>query len=166
MQPTDTDHIVYEHPLNEKTRTLLRLEHLFRKTAFYLPQGDTWASRASIDGLIDMVAIFSRADIKADLIKELDRHRGKLAGIRGSRGIDDERLGKILENIQFASDGVLGLQGQIGQSLRDNEFLKTIVILAKAGIHKHQWWSLPWIPAFAGMTVFPYLSGLSKCHSA
>ena len=127
MQPAEKDHIVYEHPLNEKTRTLLRLEHLFRQTAYYLPQGDTWASRATVGGVIDMLAIFSRADIKADLIKELDRHRGKLAGIRGSRGIDDERLGKILGNIQSVSDGVLGMQGQIGQSLRDNEFLKMIM---------------------------------------
>ena len=29
---------------------------------------------------------------------------------------------------------------------------KYIVIPAQAGIHNHCWWSLPWIPAFAGMT--------------
>ena len=127
MQPRETDQIVYEHPLNEKTRTLLRLEHLFRQTAYYLPQDDTWASRAAVAGLIDMLAIFSRADIKADLIKELDRHRGKLAGIRGSRGIDDERLGQVLEKIESASLGVLGIQGQIGHALRENEFLKAIM---------------------------------------
>ncbi len=31
--------------------------------------------------------------------------------------------------------------------------LKSTVILAKAGIHMHQWWLFLWIPAFAGMMI-------------
>ena len=56
-------------------RTLLRLEHLFHEANHYLPNSDTWSSRSAIDALLNMVNIFSRADIKADLIKELDRQR-------------------------------------------------------------------------------------------
>ncbi len=31
--------------------------------------------------------------------------------------------------------------------------LKSTVTPVKAGIHMHQWRPLPWIPAFAGMTI-------------
>ncbi|HEB95117.1 MAG TPA: cell division protein ZapD [Sedimenticola thiotaurini] len=127
MPSAPPDTIVYEHPLNEKTRTLLRLEHQFRQVEHYLPQTDVWASRAAIDGLLDMVNIFSRADIKADLIKELDRHREKLAGIRRTPGIDTERLDIILDNLEKATGRIYQINGQIGHAMRGNEFLKSIL---------------------------------------
>ena len=39
--------LTFEHPLNERIRTFLRLEHLFKKVAHFLPQDDHWASRAA-----------------------------------------------------------------------------------------------------------------------
>jgi cell division protein ZapD len=121
------DKVIYEHPLNEKTRTLLRLEHLFRQVNHHLPIAEVWSSRVTIDGLLDMVSIFSRAEIKADLIKELDRHREKLARIRQTPGIDMERLDQIVEQLKQANRGLYDINGQIGQALRKNEFLKTIL---------------------------------------
>ncbi|MCB1762641.1 MAG: cell division protein ZapD [Gammaproteobacteria bacterium] len=119
--------ITYEHPLNEKMRTLLRLEHLFREVNHYLPNADIWSSRAAIDALLDMVNIFSRADIKADIIKELDRQREKLAGIRRSPGVDSERLDIILDSLAKATDKIFAIEGQIGHAMRNNEFLKSIL---------------------------------------
>lgn len=121
------DMVIYEHPLNEKTRTLLRLEHLFQQVGHHLPIADVWSSRATIDGLLDMVSIFSRAEIKADLIKELDRHQEKLARIRQTPGLDTERLDQIVEQLKQANQRLYDINGQIGQALRKNEFLKTIL---------------------------------------
>ncbi len=127
MTSAAPDKIVYEHPLNEKMRTFLRLEHLFLEVSHYLPHADTWSSRAAVDALLNMVSIFARADIKADLIKELDRHREKLAGIRQTPGIDSERLDTILENLETATRRIFAINGQIGRSMRENEFLKSIL---------------------------------------
>ncbi|MCB1862529.1 MAG: cell division protein ZapD [Chromatiaceae bacterium] len=127
MASATPDKITFEHPLNEKMRTLLRLEHLFRQVNHYLPNADTWSSRSAIDALLDMVNIFSRADIKADLIKELDRQREKLAGIRRNPGVDAERLDIILEELAKATDRIFSIDGQIGHVMRTNEFLKSIL---------------------------------------
>lgn len=126
MQPAASDKIIYEHPLNEKTRTFLRLENLFRQVDFHIPQSSTWDSRAAISSLMDMVAIFSRADIKTDLIKELKRHQEKLEGIRSNPEIDHERLDQILHELQGVSMKLQQFSGQLGQELRENEFLKSI----------------------------------------
>ncbi len=127
MQANTSDKIIYEHPLNEKTRTFLRLEHLFKEISYHTPQPHIWASRAAVDGLLDMVSIFTRADIKADLIKELKRHRGKLEGMRSMPGIDEERLDQVLSEIHLNTEQLHNLNGQIGQALRENEFLKGIM---------------------------------------
>lgn len=126
MQPAVSDKIIYEHPLNEKTRTFLRLEHLFRQVDFHIPQSSTWDSRAAITSLMDMVAIFSRADIKTDLIKELKRHQEKLASIRAIPDINEERLDQILHELNGVSSKLQQHSGQLGQELRENEFLKSI----------------------------------------
>lgn len=126
MQPAPSDKIIYEHPLNERTRTFLRLEHLFRQLDFHTPQDSTWDSRAAVNGLLDIVAIFGRADIKSDLIKELKRHQEKLAGIRDNPGVNETRLDQILRELNTITLSLQQLGGQLGQGLREDEFLKTI----------------------------------------
>lgn len=126
MQPAASDKIIYEHPLNEKTRTLLRLEHLFSQISHHASQPDIWSSRAAIEALLDMVNIFSRAEIKADLIKEIKRHRDKLHNIRKTPDVNVERLDQILSQLNVLMNKVQDLNGQIGHQLRDNEFLKGI----------------------------------------
>lgn len=126
MQPAVSDKIIYEHPLNEKTRTILRLEHLFRQVDFHVPQSSTWDSRAAITSLMDMVAIFSRADIKTDLIKELKRHQDKLSSIRAMPDVNEERLDQILRELSQVSSRLQQHNGQLGQELRENDFLKSI----------------------------------------
>ncbi|OOZ37302.1 cell division protein ZapD [Solemya velesiana gill symbiont] len=127
MQPAVSEKIIYEHPLNERTRTFLRLEHLFRQTNHHLPNGDIWSSRAAIDALLDIINIFGRADIKADLIKELDRHRNKLSAIKQTHGVDVERLQQILNELENITRQLHQINGQVCQDLRENEFLKSIM---------------------------------------
>jgi len=119
--------LTFEHPLNERVRIFLRLEHLFGKVAHFLPRDDPWASRAAVEGLLDIVAITARADIKSELLKELDRNSNSLNRIRRQPGVDLDTLGNILEDLQRAATGLHALNGQIGQPLREDEFLKSIV---------------------------------------
>lgn len=119
-------HLTFEHPLNERVRTFLRLEHLFEKVAHFQPQDDPWATRAAVEGLMDIVAITARADIKTELLKELDRNTATLNRIRRQPGVDLDTLGKILEDLQQAAAGLHALTGQLGQSVREDEFLKSV----------------------------------------
>ena len=121
-----TDKITFEHPLNERCRTLLRLSHLFEQFAFHAPHPAEWHSRAALDTLLDIATILARADIKSDLLKEMDRYRGSLDRIAGRPGVDSNRLQAVLGNIREVEQNLRGVQGQLGQSLRSDEFLTSI----------------------------------------
>lgn len=121
------DQIIYEHPLNERIRTLLRLEQLFKEAAYFLPQPEEWGSRSAIDSLLKITSIFSRADIKSEILKELERHLSKLGGIRRQPGVDMQTLGQVLDELEQAMQQVYQMNGQVGQQLRENEFLKSIM---------------------------------------
>jgi cell division protein ZapD len=118
--------LTFEHPLNERVRTFLRLEHLFKKVAHFQPQDSAWSTRAAVEGLLDITALTSRADIKTELLKELDRNTATLNRIRRQPGVDEQTLDKILDDLQVAATGLRGLGGQIGQRMRDDDFLKSI----------------------------------------
>jgi cell division protein ZapD len=116
----------FEHPLNERVRTFLRLEHLFKKVAHFQYEADAWATRAAVEGLLDIVALTARADIKTELLKELDRNTTTLNRIRRQPGVDLNTLGQILEDLQHAATGLHDLSGQIAHRVREDEFLKSI----------------------------------------
>lgn len=118
--------LTFEHPLNERVRTFLRLEHLFGKVAYFRPLDDPWASRAAVEGLLDILSATARADTKTELLKELDRNTATLTRIRRQPGVDLETLGQILEDLQEAASGLHALNGQIGQGLRDDGLLKSV----------------------------------------
>lgn len=121
------DQITFEHPLNERCRTLLRLSHLFAQLAFHTPRDSEWDSRAALGALLDIAAILARADIKSDLLKEMDRYRGSLDRIAGRPGVDSSRLNAVLQDIRAVEQSLRQVQGQLGQSLRSDEFLTSIL---------------------------------------
>ncbi|MEN8179504.1 MAG: cell division protein ZapD [Pseudomonadota bacterium] len=121
------DLIIYEHPLNERIRTFLRLEHLFLQIDHFSPLADVWSLRSAIDGLLDIVSIFSRSDLKTEILKELERHTGNLERVRRQPGVDMQALGQILDDLEQAIHQIYRLNGQIAQHLRNNDFLTTIM---------------------------------------
>jgi cell division protein ZapD len=122
-----TDLIHFEHPLNERVRTFLRLEHLFLQVDHFRPQSDQWSNRAAVDGLLSIISIFSRADLKTEILKELERHTSNLERVRQQPGVDMQALGQVLDDLEQAIHQVYRLNGQIARQLRSNEFLTTIL---------------------------------------
>jgi cell division protein ZapD len=121
-----SDQILFEHPLNEKCRTFLRLSHLFEQFEYHLPVDSTWSSRAALTALLSVAAVLARADIKSDLIKEMESYRGALSAMANKRGVDRERLEQILEQIHQANAALQRISGQLGNSLRNSEFLSSV----------------------------------------
>jgi cell division protein ZapD len=119
--------ILYEHPLNERIRIFLRLEHLFLQIDHFTPLEDVWSNRAAVSGLLDIVSIFSRSDLKTEILKELERHTANLERIRRQPGINMQALGQILDDLEQAIHQIYRLDGQIAQNLRSNDFLNTIM---------------------------------------
>lgn len=120
------DLIIYEHPMNERIRTMLRLEHLFRQANYFHNKESPWCSRVFIATLLDILSVFSRGDFKTELLKELERAAGNLRGLLEYQGIDQERLGKILRAMEHLVENIHSMKSQPGQELRDDDFITSI----------------------------------------
>ena len=46
----------FEQPLNERMRSFMRLEHLYKRFDHQINQGDEWAHRGAIEALIEILA--------------------------------------------------------------------------------------------------------------
>jgi len=118
--------ITYEYPLVERIRTLLRLEDLFDRARFFLAQSDPLEHHVALLTLFEILDVAGRADLKSDLLQELDRQRGVLSGYRSNAEIDQEVLARVLGAIEHAHAGLLAMTGKIGQYLRENDWLMGI----------------------------------------
>jgi cell division protein ZapD len=76
--------------------------------------------------LFEMLDVTGRADLKFDLVQELERQRQILLSFRNNPEISEEALSGALYEIEQASAALLAMVGKIGQNLRDNEWLMGI----------------------------------------
>lgn len=118
--------ITYEYPLNERIRTLLRLEDLFEKSAHFLRAEGPLEHHIALVTLFEIVEVAGRADLKVDLMQELDRQRGILMSFRNNPDISEEALSGALYEIEQASANLLAMAGKVGHYLRENEWLMSI----------------------------------------
>ncbi|MDH5786149.1 MAG: cell division protein ZapD [Chromatiales bacterium] len=123
---TSAVQIIYEHPLNERIRTMLRLEHLFSLAMHYRVKQESWDSRIFISTLIDLLDIFSRGDLKNELIKELERSASTLRALIENPNVDSSRLSTITRAMEHLIDNLYGMKHQPGHELRTDEFLTAI----------------------------------------
>lgn len=118
--------ITYEYPFNERIRTLLRLEDLFDKAAYFVQQDGTREHHVALLTLFEILEVASRADLKMDLIQELERQRQSLLVFRNNPDISEEALSGALYEIEQSSAALLAMTGKMGQHLRENEWLMGI----------------------------------------
>ncbi len=118
--------ITYDYPLNERIRTLLRLEDLFDRTVHFVESDDPESHHVALVTLFDIIEVASRADLKMDMVQELERQRQTLLSFRNNPDISEEALSGALYEIEQASAALLAMQGKTGQYLRENEWLMSI----------------------------------------
>lgn len=118
--------IQYEYPFNERVRTLLRLEDLFERLGFFLNQDHPLQHHVALTTLFEIADVVARADLKAELLKELERQKQALNGLRDNPHIEQPALLKVLQEIDHAIQGLIQMQGKSSQYLNDNEWLASI----------------------------------------
>lgn len=118
--------ILYEYPLNERVRTLLRLEDLFERLGVFAGRDDAIDHHVALVTLFEISEVAGRADLKSDLLQELERQRQALSGFRGSPEVQADALDRILSSIDSALSALGAIAGKAGQHLRDNEWLMSI----------------------------------------
>ncbi|MCG2634574.1 MAG: cell division protein ZapD [Gammaproteobacteria bacterium] len=125
MSEQNTALQIYEHPLNERIRGILRLETLFKSALLGLSQTSPWHSQQTLCRLVDIGDIVSRNEIRLEVIKELERLGSTLTALQASPAVDGTRLGIILDNLDILVDE-LHDQGPVGKKLLDIPLLADV----------------------------------------
>ena len=118
--------INYEYPLNERVRTMLRLENLYDKARYFTAKTDGLEHHVAIISLFEILEVASRADLKSDLLQELERQKHVLEALRSNPAISESALNEVLQNIERTSSSLLAISGKVGQHMRENEWLMSI----------------------------------------
>lgn len=121
-----TNKIIYELPLNERIRTFLKLEELFEQMLYFSENDDEWHNRAELSCLLNILAIASRADLKTEIAKEIDRHIKSLAIFSKNPNVDRDKLGKTIEQLHRLNTEIISSSGRIDQKLTSVELLKCL----------------------------------------
>ena len=82
--------------------------------------------RAAIDTLLNILTIFSRNDLKSEILKELKRHSSILNQIASNQGVDIAKLDQILNELNQISNTLYESSGKIGVSVMESELFKSI----------------------------------------
>lgn len=118
--------VLYEQPLAERMRTLLRLEALYQQFLYHVGEPGSWSTRAVMSSLIDMTTILNRGDVRNDVLKELDRQLFVFDRYQNMPSVDDGRLKSVLRNLRQLREELVAVGSQYLQPLREDEFLNAI----------------------------------------
>ena len=118
--------ILYEYPFNERVRTYLRLEHLFSRLGQLMPRDSALDHHYALITLFEVMDVTSRADLKSDVLKDLERQKAHMAAFRGNPAISEASLDAILGRLDDAFRQLNAQLGKPGHELTDNEWLMAI----------------------------------------
>ncbi len=118
--------ILYEYPFNERIRTYLRLEHLFRRLTELVARDDALDHHFALSTIFEVMDVGARADLKSDLLKDLEKQRQTLNAYRGNPVISERALDAIMGQVDQCFSALTGVPGKAGHSLTENDWLMSI----------------------------------------
>jgi len=105
---------------------MLRLEHLFDRLGQLIERDAPVDHHHALATIFEVMDVGSRADLKSDLLKELEKHRQQFLAFRGNPSISEATLEGVLERIDGAFARLNQLPGKAGAALTANEWLMSI----------------------------------------
>lgn len=118
--------ILYEYPFNERIRTYLRLESLFKRLGLLISREDPLDHHFAIATIFEVMDVAARADLKSDVLKDLEKQKHVLDGYRGNPSISESALNTMFSQLERCFSALNAQAGKAGQSLTDNEWLMAI----------------------------------------
>jgi cell division protein ZapD len=118
--------ILYEDPFNERIRTYLRLEQLFRRLALMMARDHPADHHHALSTLFEVMDVGARADLKSDVMKDLEKQKSALSALRGNPAISEDLLQEVIGQLDAGYNALHAQTGKAGQSLTDNDWLMSI----------------------------------------
>ena len=118
--------ILYEYPFNERIRTYLRLQELFDRLSVLQARDEPIDHHFALTTLFEVMEVAARPELKADVLKDLERQKQIYAGYRGNPAISEKALDAVLGQLDAHFDALNSQTGRLGYELSDNDFLMGI----------------------------------------
>ena len=100
--------------------TMLRLDELYRRFERLVSRNDALSHHAALGALFEIMELSSRAEVRTDLLHELERQRQTLMSFRDDPDVAVDALSSILDEIE---DAATALQCQQGRAVAARERL-------------------------------------------
>jgi len=118
--------ILYEYPFNERVRTYLRLEHLFRRLALLVSREHATDHHFALTTIFEVIEVAARADLKSDILRDLEKQKQILNSYRGNPAISEQALNQIITSLEQCFSELNAQAGKAGQALTENDWLMNI----------------------------------------
>lgn len=118
--------ILYEYPFNERIRTYLRLEHLFRRLGELVPREHPVDHHYALATIFEVMDVGARADLKSDVMKDLEKQKTLLGSYRGNPAIAEGVLDEVIGRLDGCFNDLNNVPGKAGHALTENDFLMAI----------------------------------------
>ena len=117
--------VTYEHPLNQKVRAYLRLEHFLTQIDAALINVDANGYYPFFHGLFDCLDVIEKSDIKTEMSKELDALQQNLTQWSQYPNVDKAALGQALDAVTSINTHMPTAYQQL-QHIKDDPFLMSL----------------------------------------
>lgn len=118
--------IIYEYPFNERIRTYLRLEHLFERLFCLIDRSHELDHHFALITLFEILSVSARAELKSDVLKDLERQRQLMCSFRGNPDIASNLLEDLVDRLGACIHELTNAPNKIGRALEENEWLKSV----------------------------------------
>lgn len=117
--------LLFEHPLNEKMRTWLRMEFLLKQMDALLPVQDHASALHLFRNIGDLLDVLERGEVRTDILKELERQQRKLQEWAAVPGVDPQRINELGEQLKTLGSALMSAP-RPGQSLREDRLISLV----------------------------------------
>lgn len=118
--------ILYEYPFNERLRTCLRLEQLFRRLGELIAREHALDHHFALVTIFEIMDVAARADLKSDVLREIERNKAQLDGYRSNPSVSQAALEAVIAQLDRCFAALNGQSGKAGQQLTENDWLMGI----------------------------------------
>src|SRR5690606_27083505 len=117
--------VLYEYPINERIRSLMRLEYLFKRLVAVISGTSPMHQHAALSLLFEVMDTWDRAEVRSGILQDIGRQKANLENYRHHPNIDLGALDSAIADLNRVSAALMG-KGRIGQAARENEWLMSL----------------------------------------
>lgn len=107
--------ILYEYPFNERLRNLVALSRLYRRLRELLTRAHSVDHHFALITIFEIMDVASRSDLRADVIKDLERQKNRLSSWQQPRYLSQHMLHQVARQVESCCTAITEQTGKTGQ---------------------------------------------------